>query len=338
LVYHLKQDHERVEPKKLTGKVYEWGTNRRINAASNYLKKEFGTRIQKVTIDAGFTCPNRDGTLGTGGCAYCNNEAFNPSYCTRDKSIGQQIQEGIEFHEKRYPSAGKYFAYFQAFSNTYESLDKLKKIYRQALDIENVIGLIVGTRPDCIDEYKLEYFATLSDKYYVVIEYGIESVYNSTLRNINRGHSFEQSVKAINQTKEFGVKPGAHFIFGLQGETRQQMKDSVKIVSELPLHTIKFHQLQIVRGTRYEKEYKADPQKFKLFTLDEYIDFMVEYLSCFNPAIIIERLAGETQPRNNLGILWNLRYDQVLQRIEKRMGELDLWQGKNYLNRKSHNE
>ncbi|MBA7540017.1 hypothetical protein ES705_32306 [subsurface metagenome] len=284
--------------------MYQWGTKRRINSASNYLKNEFGTRIQKVTIDAGFTCPNRDGTLGTGGCTYCNNDAFNPSYCTPEKSISKQLKEGIEFHEKRYRSTGKYFAYFQAFSNTYGSLDYLKGIYRQALEDEKVIGLIVGTRPDCIDEYKLEYFASLSEKFYVVIEYGVESISNKTLRNINRQHSFERSLKALNLTREFGVKSGAHFIFGLPGESRQQMKDSVTTVSELPLHTVKFHQLQIVRGTRFEKEYNEDPGKFNLFTLDEYIEFMADYLSNLNPAIIIERLAGETQPRNIIGERW----------------------------------
>ncbi len=312
--------------------MYHWGSNRRINAASNFLKKEFGGRIQKLTIDAGFTCPNRDGTLGTGGCSYCNNDAFNPSYCSNDKSVKQQIQEGIEFHEKRYRKAEKYFAYFQAFSNTYGSLDHLKKTYAEALENDNVIGLIVGTRPDCIDEYKLEYFAALSEKYYVVVEYGLESVYNSTLRNINRGHTFEQSVKALELSKRFGVKTGAHFIFGLKGETREQMKESVKIVSELPLHVVKFHQLQIVRGTSYSKEYNSDPDKFELFSLDEYIDFISEYLSKLNSAFIIERLAGETQPRNNLGIFWKLRYDQILQKIEKKMEEMDLWQGKYYEN------
>ncbi len=314
--------------------MYPWGTNRRINAASNYLKREFGERIQKVAIDAGFTCPNRDGTVGTGGCVYCNNDAFNPSYCIPDKSVSQQIHEGIEFHEKRYRSAVKYFAYFQAFSNTYGSLEHLQQIYKPALENDNIIGLIVGTRPDCIDEYKLEYFASLAKNYYVVIEYGLESVYNSTLEKINRGHTFEQSVKALELTRQFGVKSGAHFIFGLRGETRKQMSDSVKIVSELPLHMVKFHQLQIVRGTQYEREFIEDPQTFSLFSLEEYIDFVSEYVSCLNPSIIIERLAGETQPRNNIGMLWNLRYDQVLKRIEKRMEELDLWQGKKYVNNK----
>jgi radical SAM protein (TIGR01212 family) len=317
--------------------MYNWGNDRRINAASNYLKKEFGTRIQKLSIDAGFTCPNRDGTTGTGGCAYCNNDAFNPSYCDKDKPVERQIEEGIRFHESRYRSAGKYFAYFQAFSNTYGSVDDLKRIYAPALEHDEIVGIIAGTRPDCIDEYKLEYFASLSEKYYVVIEYGIESVYDTTLQKINRGHTFEQAVRALELTKNFGVKSGGHFIFGLQEETRRQMKNSVSIVSDLPLHTVKFHQLQIVRGTRYAREYLADPRKFNLFTLDEYVDFMADYLSCLNPDMIVERLAGETQPRNIVSPLWELRYDQVLQKIENRMEKLDYWQGKNLANNKPVN-
>lgn len=288
-------------------------------------------RIQKVTIDAGFTCPNRDGTLGVGGCDYCNNEAFNPSYCSPDKSITQQVEEGIQFHEKRYKGAGKYFAYFQAYSNTYSSLDNMKKIYSQALAHPDIIGLIVGTRPDCVDEQKMEYFARLSEKYYVVVEYGIESVYNKTLRSINRGHDFEKSFDALELTARYNVKSGAHFIFGLPDESREDMLSSAKIISGLSLHTIKFHQLQIVKGTRYANEYKNHPGRFQLFTLEEYTGFISEFLARLNPEFIVERIAGETQPKNNLGISWGLRYDQVLNRIEKYMDKEDLWQGKFYI-------
>ncbi len=288
-------------------------------------------RIQKVTIDAGFTCPNRDGTLGRGGCAYCNNDAFNPSYCTTDKSVLQQVDEGIEFHENRYKGAGKYFAYFQAYSNTYSSLENMKSLYDQALVHPNIIGLIIGTRPDCIDERKLEYFAQLSEQYYVVVEYGIESVSNETLKEINRGHNFEKSIEALEMTASFNVKSGAHFIFGLPGESREDMLSSSQLISKLPLHTIKFHQLQIVRGTRFADKYKADPQSFQLFSLDEYIVFISEFLARLNPRFIVERVAGETQPRNNLGESWGLRYDQVLNQIENLMKKKDLWQGKYYI-------
>jgi radical SAM protein (TIGR01212 family) len=312
-------------------KEYTWGTKRRINAASNYLKNKFGFRIQKLTIDAGFTCPNRDGTKGEGGCAFCNNEAFNPSYCTPEKSIRQQIDEGIDFHAHRYRKAPKYLAYFQAFSNTYASVEYLKKVYPQALQNENMVGLIIGTRPDCIDEPKLEYLAQLSEKYYVVVEYGIETIYEKTLKDVNRGHTFKDSLHALEQTKQYGVKSGAHFIFGLPGETRKQMLDSADVISALPLHTVKFHQLQIVKSTRYAREFEKTPAKFNLFTLDEYVQFLCEFLSMLNPAFIIERLAAETQPWNNLTEMWGgLRYDQVLSRIEEKMEELDMWQGKYY--------
>lgn len=285
-------------------------------------------RIQKVTIDAGFTCPNRDGTIGRGGCAYCNNDAFNPSYCTTDKTVIQQVNEGIEFHERRYKSAGKYVAYFQAYSNTYASLDDMKAIYDQALAHPDINGIIVGTRPDCIDGEKLEYFSRLSEQYYVVVEYGIESVYNKTLQYINRGHNFEKSLEALELTASYNVKSGAHFIFGLPGESRSEMISSVNLISALPLHTIKFHQLQIIRNTRFAEEYKSDPLRFQLFTLEEYIVFIADFLSRLNPDFIVERIAGETQPRNNLGISWGLRYDQVLNRIEKYMAAQNLWQGK----------
>lgn len=310
---------------------YSWGNNRRINTASNYLKKKFGMRIQKVTIDAGFSCPNQDGTLGEGGCAYCNNEAFNPSYCTPDMPVLKQVEEGIQFHEKRYKGVGKYFAYFQAYSNTYSSLENMKTLYSEALKHPDVIGLIIGTRPDCIDERKLEYFARLSEEYYVVVEYGIESVYDETLEYINRGHDFKQSIDSLQLTASYNVKSGAHFIFGLPGESREAMLSSARIISTLPLHTIKFHQLQIVKNTRFAKEFEAEPNKFQLFSLEEYIAFISQFLSILNPQFIVERLAGETQPRNNIGISWGLRYDQVLSQIEEYMKKENLWQGKNYI-------
>ncbi len=312
--------------------MYPWGTNRRFNAATDYLKKRFGTRIQKLTVDAGFTCPNRDGTISTGGCAYCNNNAFNPSYCSPEKPIRQQIKEGIDFHQNRYRSAAQYLVYFQAYSNTYGSLDLLKNLYEQALDHENIAGLVIGTRPDCIDEHKLEYLAKLSEKRYIVVEYGIESVYNESLQSINRGHTFEDAVHTLELSKKYGVLSGAHFIFGLPGETREDMMRSSAVISGLPLHSLKLHQLQIVKDTRFAAEFREDPGKFDLFETAEYVDFISGFLAHLNPDFIIERLASETQPWNNMSMDSGLRYDQVLQLIEKKMEKLDLWQGKNINN------
>ncbi len=310
--------------------IFPWGHNRRFNAYTNYLRELFGGRVQKVSIHAGFTCPNRDGTKGTGGCTFCNNDAFSPSYCRAEKPIKQQILEGILFHETRYKTADKYLAYFQAFSNTYKPLEDLQEIYGQALENERVIGLVIGTRPDCMDNEKLEYFKKLAEDYYIVIEYGIESCNNDTLKRINRGHTFEETVKAINETSAMGIRTGAHMIFGLPGESKEEMLNSAKIISGLPLNNIKLHQLQIIKETAVAEEYKKNPGGFYIFNFDEYIDFMVNYLELLNPAFIVERIAGEVPPRYNSGIQWGLRYDQILSLLEKRLEERNTWQGRLY--------
>ena len=206
-----------------TSLEYIWKHTRRFNAFSNYCKTAFGERIQKLSVNAGFTCPNRDGTVGNNGCIYCNNEAFNPSYCSSSKSITQQIEEGIEFHVKRYRKAGKYLAYFQAFSNTYAPLTELKEKYEEALKHPEVVGLVIATRPDCVDEEKLDYLQGLSKHHFISVEYGLESCFNKTLERIQRGHTFEQSVCAIEETAKRGIHTGIHIILGLPGETKEEM-------------------------------------------------------------------------------------------------------------------
>lgn len=308
---------------------YPWNHSRRFNAYSQYFQKTFGSRVQKTTIDAGFTCPNRDGSVGRGGCTYCNNDAFNPSYNMPSKSIKQQIEEGKEFHQNRYRRAEKFLAYFQAYSNTHKPLSELKEIYSQALSVENVVGLVIGTRPDCIDKEKLKYFAELSQKHYIIIEYGLESTYDKTLARINRCHSHQQSEDAIYLTKEFGIKTGAHIMFGLPGESRKEMLDQVAVLSNLPLDTIKFHQLQIIKGTAMAKEFIENPLNFDLFTFEEYIEFIVKFIENLNPNFVIERFAGEVPPRFLVSQAWgNIRNDQILQSIEKRLEQLNTWQGK----------
>jgi len=308
---------------------YPWNHSRRFNAYSNYFRQHFGERVQKLSIDAGFSCPNRDGTVGIGGCTYCNNDAFNPSYCFPEKSVAQQIEEGIEFHAKRYRRAEKYLAYFQAYSNTYASLDELKKIYNQALQHPLITGLVIGTRPDCMDEEKLDYFARISKEKYLIIEYGIESCYNSTLKSINRGHSFETLHEMLKLTASKGIKTGGHIIFGLPGETKEEMLAEAGILSGLSLSNIKFHQLQIIKNTAMEKQYTEHPEEFRFFELEEYIEFMVDFLERLNPAFVVERFAGEVPPRFLAGPGWGLiRNDQILQKVEKKLEERDSWQGK----------
>jgi len=304
---------------------------RRFNSYSEYFKKIFGGRVQKVTIDAGFTCPNRDGTKGRGGCTYCNNDSFNPSYCSPQKSVKQQIKEGIEFHAKRYRRANDFLAYFQAYSNTYKPLDELKRIYGQALEIPEIKGIVIGTRSDCIDDDKLKYFAEISKTHYVAIEYGIESVYDKTLELINRGHDFASVVRALKLTKSYGIHTGGHLIFGLPGETRQMMLDEVEIINDLPLDTIKFHQLQIVKGTAMGRDYLKNKDKYKLFGLQEYVEFITDFTERLNPDIVIERFAGEVPPRFLVATGWDgLRYDQVLNKIEKELEKRNSRQGKKW--------
>jgi radical SAM protein (TIGR01212 family) len=313
----------------MTDSAYPWGHPRRYNSYSEYFKRQFGTRVQKVTIDAGFTCPNRDGSKGVGGCSYCNNDAFNPSYCQPQKSITQQINEGIEFHQVRYRRAKNYLAYFQAYSNTYGSLDYLKSLYNEALSFDGVVGLVIGTRPDCIDNEKLEYFARLAEKHYVIIEYGIESCNNRTLEQINRGHTFEESAEAIRKTASYGIHTGAHLIFGLPGETEEEMLAEATVISDLQLDTIKFHQLQIIKNTKMEVDYASDPSQFELFTLDKYIDFIVRFTERLNPGFVIERFTGEAPPRFQAGAIWGgLRSDEVQILIEKELEKRGTWQGK----------
>ncbi len=309
--------------------TYPWGDKRRFNSYSRYFAKQFGGRVQKISIDAGFSCPNRDGKISMGGCTFCSNEAFNPSYCRPEKSVKQQIEEGIEFHQRRYRRANKYLAYFQPFSNTYKPIEELKCIYQQALDIPEIAGIVIGTRPDLIDEDVLQYLGKIQKTHYVILEYGVESVYDETLKRVNRGHDFATAEKALRMTADYGIPCGAHFIFGLPGESKTMMLDAADVISHLPLTTVKFHQLQIFKGTKMAEEYQAHPEAFHLFDLEEYINFVIDFAERLNPEIVIERFAGEVPPRFLVSEPWmKLRYDEVLTRIEKRMEEWDTWQGR----------
>lgn len=312
--------------------IYPWGHNRRFNNYTDYFRKTFGERVQKVTIDAGFTCPNRDGSKGVGGCTYCNNDGFNPSYCQPYKTITHQIEEGVEFHANRYRKAGKFLAYFQAFSNTYAPLDVLKERYDEALQYPGVIGLVIGTRPDCVDSEKLDYFQQLAEKHYVIIEYGLESCNNKTLQQINRGHTFEEAVWALEETAKRGIKTGAHFILGLPGESRNDMMDQLDTINKLPLNNIKFHQLQILKNTQMAKRYEQHPEEFEFFEMKEYIDFFIKLLEKLNPDFVLERFAAEVPPRYLAGPGWGLvRNFMLLQMLEKRLEQLNTWQGRLYV-------
>jgi radical SAM protein (TIGR01212 family) len=311
-------------------KEYPWGHKRRFNSYTEYMKGRFGGRVQKLTLDAGFTCPNRDGSRGRGGCTFCNNDAFSPAYCEPGRSIPEQLRMGMNYYKKRYRRVSSYLAYFQAYTNTYGDPDDLIPLYEQAVEYPGIIGLVVGTRPDCMPDELLDYFERLSRRKYVVIEYGIESCFNTSLERVNRGHTFEESVRALERTAGRGIRQGGHFIIGLPGESRADIIGEIKTISALPLNSVKFHQLQVVRDTKMEKQFRSDPDSFLQFSLEGYLELMVEILELLNPSVLVDRIAGEVNPGYLAGPSWNIRYDKVLRRFEDLLSEMDSWQGKHY--------
>ena len=315
---------------------------KRYNTFVGYYKHLYGERLQKLVIDAGFTCPNRDGTIGYGGCSFCDNDAFHPSYSIAGKSIRKQIDEGIEFHHIRYRNTKHYLAYFQSYSNTYAPLPRLRDLYMEALSHPDVVGIVIGTRPDCVDAEKLDFLAELKEGIGLVdwyregfrtpvvkVEFGIESCYDKTLLRVGRGHDVAIAEKAVNLAAERGLEPGAHFILGLPGETREMILEQCGFISSIPLHSVKFHQLQIVKGTRMEKEFASMPQDFLRLSLPDYLDMVVEILERLRPNLYIERVAGEVPPRFVTETQWGLiRNFQILHLLDDRLKELDTWQGR----------
>lgn len=315
---------------------------KRYNTFVGYYKRVYGERLQKLVIDAGFTCPNRDGTVGYGGCSFCDNAAFHPSYSTAGKSIAAQIDEGIEFHQVRYRNTRHYLAYFQSYSNTYAPLPRLKELYLEALSHPHIVGIVIGTRPDCIDEEKLNWLAELKagralpdwcrDGFgspVVKVEYGIESCYDATLLRVGRGHDVAAAERAVRLSAERGLDPGAHFILGLPGESRSMLVDQCSFISSMPLHSVKFHQLQLVKGTRIEKEYAAVPDDFLRLDLPDYLDLVVDILERLRPDLYIERVAGEVPPRFVNETQWGLiRNFQILHLLDDCLSGRDTWQGR----------
>ena len=284
------------------------------NDFGTWLRKQFPDfRVQKISIDAGFTCPNRDGRISTGGCTYCDNRTFNPSYCDRNKSIREQLKEGKNFFNRKY-SDMKYLAYFQAFTNTYGSVDLLKKLYEEALQEEDIVGLVIGTRPDCISTPLLDYLEQLSRQTFLIVEYGIESANNETLRRINRGHTFECSKKAVEMTAERGILTGGHIILGLPGEDREESLRQAPIISSLPLNILKIHQMQIIKGTRLAEEYLQNP--FPLYTVEEYVRLIADYISLLRKDLVLERFVSQSPPELLIAPRWGLKNYQFVHLLE----------------------
>lgn len=290
-----------------------------------WMRRQFPFRVQKISIDAGFSCPNRDGHISHGGCTFCDNRTFNPSYCQPSKSITEQITEGKEFFRHKYPDM-KYLAYFQAFSNTYATLDTLQRRYEEALSAEDVVGIVIGTRPDCVSDEILNYLESLNQQTFMIVEYGIESVSDDTLRRVNRGHNFECSRRAIIETHNRGIMTGAHIILGLPGESAEDNVRQANIISALPIDILKLHQLQIIRGTQLAAEYERQP--FNLYTADEYIDLCRRYIERLRPNMVLERFVSQSPKELLVAPKWGLKNYEFANRFVNYMKRMDSWQGK----------
>lgn len=302
----------------------------RYNDFSSFLSRIFPMKVQKLSVNAGFTCPNRDGTTGRGGCTYCNNQTFNPAYCDTGKTVSQQLEDGKQFFSRKYPKM-RYLAYFQAYTNTYSKLENLKRIYEEALSVENVVGLVIGTRPDCMPDNLLDYLANLNRQTFILVEYGIESTNDATLRRINRGHDFACTKDAVRRTAERGILTGGHVILGLPGEERQELISQAAQISSLPLTTLKMHQLQLIRGTRMAHEYAQHPEFFRIFAVDEYIDLAIDYIEHLRPDLVLERFVSQSPKDLLIAPDWGLKNHEFTAKVKKRMEERDAWQGKHYL-------
>lgn len=291
---------------------YDFGT---------WIRNQLPFRVQKISIDAGFTCPNRDGRIGIGGCIFCDNKSFNPSYCSHKKSVTEQLEDGKRFFAKKYPDM-KYLAYFQAYTNTYDVVDKLKQLYEEALKVEDVVGIVIGTRPDCVSSELLDYLEELNKRTFLIVEYGIESCNDDTLRYINRGHDFACTRKAVEETAKRSIYVGGHVIMGLPGEDASESLRQAPIISSLPLTMLKIHQMQIIKGTRLAKIYKERP--FHLYTIEEYIDLITQYIGLLRSDLVLERFVTQSPPEMLIAPKWGLKNYEFTNLLNNRLREMRL--------------
>lgn len=300
---------------------------RRYNAWNDHVKRRYGGRVQKVSVAAGFSCPNRDGVLGTGGCTFCNNAGFTPGYLDRRQPIGEQIDTGLRFLLRRYPGTQRYIAYFQSYSNTYGEFERLRACYQEALAHPRISGLAIGTRPDCLPDAVLDYLAELARESIIELEIGVESCNDEALRRVNRGHDFACSADAIERAAARGLEVTAHLILGLPGESRAGLLDGARRLSALPLRALKLHQLQLVRGTALARDWERDPGAVPLLGEDEYIALLADFVERLSPDILLQRLGSEVPPALKLAPQWNMRLSELAPRLSAELARRGSWQG-----------
>lgn len=293
----------------------------------SYLRGRLPYKVQKISLNAGFTCPNRNGEKGWGGCTYCNNQTFNPAYCRTEKTVTEQLEEGKRFFSRKYPEM-KYLAYFQAYTNTYGEVAELLEKYEEALEVPDIVGVVIGTRPDCMSQDLLDKLAELNKRTFLLVEYGIESANDDTLQRINRGHTFAETVDAVRRTAEVGIHTGGHVILGLPGEEHDELICQADTLSRLPLTTLKIHQLQLIRGTRMAHEFDMHPEDFHLYGVDEYIDLVIDYTEHLRRDLVLERFVSQSPKELLIAPDWGLKNYEFTERMKRRMLERNTWQGR----------
>jgi radical SAM protein, TIGR01212 family len=294
------------------------------NDFGSWMKKHFPFKVQKISIDAGFSCPNRDGTIARGGCTYCDNRTFNPSYCHKRDSVTEQLEAGKRFFSTKYPEM-KYLAYFQAYTNTYSPTSKLRAMYEEALAVKDVVGLVIGTRPDCVSNDLLDYLQELNKETFILVEYGIESANNKTLEYINRGHTFECSIDALERTHSRGIATGGHIILGLPGEDKNESIRQAKLISALPMDILKIHQMQIIKGTLLARQYNETP--FHLYSVDEYIELIAEYIQHLRQDLVLERFVSQSPAEFLIGPKWGLKNYEFTNKLVNYLKQNGIYQG-----------
>jgi len=294
------------------------------NDFGSWMKKHFPFKVQKISIDAGFSCPNRDGTIARGGCTYCDNRTFNPSYCHKRDSVTEQLEAGKRFFSTKYPEM-KYLAYFQAYTNTYSPTSKLRAMYEEALAVKDVVGLVIGTRPDCVSNDLLDYLQELNKETFILVEYGIESANNKTLEYINRGHTFECSIDALERTHSRGIATGGHIILGLPGEDKNESIRQAKLISALPMDILKIHQMQIIKGTLLARQYNETP--FHLYSVDEYIELIAEYIQHLRQDLVLERFVSQSPAEFLIGPKWGLKNYEFINKLVNYLKQNGIYQG-----------
>ncbi|MFT4173426.1 MAG: TIGR01212 family radical SAM protein [Rhodocyclaceae bacterium] len=308
----------------------EYFHGRRYNAYNDWVKYTYGCRLQKISLDAGFTCPNRDGSRGSHGCSFCNNRSFTPAYLQGVDDIHAQIETGLTQVQRRYGLKERYVAYFQTYSNTYGSVERLRSAYQVALAHPQISGLVIGTRPDCLPDEVLDYLAELSIRTVVELEIGIESCDDEVLRRCNRGHSFEETVDAVRRAGDRGLFLTGHMLYGLPGETRETIQTGARALAHIGLDAIKFHQLQIVKGSQLANTWRDDPDSVPMMDPDTYLACVTDTVEQLSPYVKIQRLVAECSPSLLLSPQWSIKPVNMNLLLEDALAERGSWQGRHF--------